>query len=201
MSSSVGYRHYLIEADDELFVLRLASTTTSPEADDATELEVARAAAAAGVAPEVVTSLPSLACLVTRFAEGRRLEPMDLDDDETLASLVGSVRALHACPTPLTELSSFPDAPTSARGRPLVTSHGNLTRERLVLDGERIWIVDYRWAGVAHPFRDLARLAEDLGLSEERTEAMLELYLGSVDDEALMLVRRMRATADDAFNR
>ena len=70
-SVSIGRdeRHVLIEADEELFVLRLASPSSERPGLDATdELEVARAAASAGVAPEVIASLPQLGCLVTRFA-------------------------------------------------------------------------------------------------------------------------------------
>ena len=56
----------MIEVGDELFVLRLAHGS-APDARTgaSTEIEVSRAAAAAGVAPEVVDHLPQFDCLIT----------------------------------------------------------------------------------------------------------------------------------------
>lgn len=104
-------RHFLIEVDDDLFVLRLANRSTAPDGPGlAAEFEIARAAAAAGVAPEVVEHIPQLGCLVTRFVRGRKLTPPDAGGGQALASVVGSLRALHACPVPGNERSVFREA-------------------------------------------------------------------------------------------
>jgi aminoglycoside phosphotransferase (APT) family kinase protein len=222
---SIGHdeRHYMIEVEGELAVLRLASPTSErPGGDGSIEVEVARAAANAGVAPEVIASLPQLGCLITRFARGRHLMPIDLERADLLASLVGSVRALHAVPAPGGERSAFSEsrdlrraatargcrmpAPEPAateairsieeaatsHGRPAVAIHGDLTASSLFLDGDHVWIVDYRWAGAGDPFEDLGSVAVHLGMSDERCDALLRLYLGSVDDSSrsrLMLMR------------
>jgi aminoglycoside phosphotransferase (APT) family kinase protein len=226
---SIGHdeRHYMVEVGDELSVLRLTSPSGNrPFTDPSIELEVARAAASAGVAPDVVASMPQLGCLITRFAPGRRLAPDDLARDDVLASLVGSVRALHACPAPAGERSAFREArdlrrTARARGIPMppsepaateaierieeaagtvgrsrVAIHGDLTPSSLFLDGDRVWIVDYRWAGAGDPFEDLGSLAEHLALGEDRCETMLRLYFGTIDEakRSRLMLMRMAAT-------
>lgn len=212
---SIGHdeRHYLIEADGELFMLRLASPSSDrPRVDGTGELEVARAASSAGVAPEVTASLPQLGCLVTRFAPGRRLDPSDADRDDVLASVVGSIRALHACPPPSIKRSVFqearelrriaiargtmpgsePAAAETVRGieevvttepRTMVACHGDLTPSSLLIDGEHVWIIDYRWAGAGDPFEDLGSVAAHLRLSDARSDALLRAYFGTATGE------------------
>jgi aminoglycoside phosphotransferase (APT) family kinase protein len=213
---SVGHdeRHYLIEADGELFMLRLASPSSDrPRVDGTGELEVARAASSAGVAPEVTASLPQLGCLVTRFAPGRRLDPSDAERDDVLASVVGSIRALHACPPPGIQRSVFrearelrriaiasgtampgsePAAAETVRGiedvvtaepRTMVACHGDLTPSSLLLDGEHVWIIDYRWAGAGDAFEDLGSVAAHLRLSDARSDALLRGYFGTATGE------------------
>lgn len=222
-----GERHFLIETDGELFVLRITSPASArPVMSLADEVEVVRAAAAAGVAPEVIAFVPGLGCLVTRSVSGRRLVPSDASDHGVLASVVGSIRALHACPLPGMERSVFRDAEDlrraalargvtmpgtepgataalrridaaiGARDHRPVACHGDLSLANLFLDDERVWIVDYRRAGAGDAFEDLGSVASHLGLSHEQTETLLALYFGSVDDDARCDLVMARVAAD-----
>ena len=219
-------RHFLIEADDELFVLRLANASAPvARAAVSTEIEVARAAAAAGVAPELLEYLPQFGCLITRFATGRRLSSGVVGDDQ-LTSIVGSVRALHACPAPNATRSVFRDAedlrhaaissgtsmpdvePAATRAMrrieaattlevaPAVTCHGDLTRASLCFDRDHVWIVDFRWAGAGDAFEDLGSLAAHLDLSDEHADRLLRLYFGSSDDARRAQLDVMRLAAE-----
>ena len=227
MSAGTDERRFLVEAGGEAFTLRLTTaTSTRPIADLMDEVDVVRAAAAAGVAPEVTAFLPQLGCLVTRSISGRRLTPSDADAPGVLASMVGSVRALHACPLPAAERSVFRDAEelrraahargvsmpktepdatetmrrieaaVGARAHRAVACHGNLTLENLFLDDERVWIVDYRRAGAADAFEDLGSIAAHLGLTDERSDELLVLYFGAVDDRSRCDLVLARAAAD-----
>lgn len=227
MSAGTDERRFVVEAGGEAFTLRLTTpTSTRPLADLMNEVDVVRAAAAVGVAPEVIAFLPQLGCLVTRSVPGRRLTASDADVPGVLASVVGSVRALHACPIPAVERSVFRDADElrraahargasmpktesdateamrrieaaiGARARRAVACHGNLTLENVFLDDERVWIVDYRRAGAADAFEDLGSIAAHLGLTEERTDELLALYFGAVDDRSRCDLVLARAAAD-----
>jgi thiamine kinase-like enzyme len=146
-------------------------------------------------------------------------------DDATLASIVGSLRALHACPQPLAERSIFRDAEelrhaaiacrmplpdaegaaTEAMRKieaaitvdpaPVVTCHGDLTRSSLCIDGDHVWILDYRWAGAGDAFEDLGSLAEHLALSDVQTEELVRLYFGSLVAERRARLDLMRVAA------
>ena len=201
-------------------MLRLASPSSDrPRVDATGELAVARAASSAGVAPEVIASLPQLGCLVTRFAPGRRLDAGDVERDDVLASVVGSIRALHACPPPNLQRSMFQESRelrrlvlasgatmpgsepaaaemvrsiedvVTAEPRTMVACHGDLTTSSLLLDGDHVWIIDYRWAGAGDPFEDLGSLAAHLDLSDTRSDALLRGYFGTRDRRPSLAAR------------
>jgi aminoglycoside phosphotransferase (APT) family kinase protein len=193
--------------------------------DATAEIEITRAAATAGVATEVLAAIPQLGCLVTRLAPGRRLTHEDLERDAVMVSLAGAVRALHACPPPASGRSPFGEARDLRRAatthgmempyaegkafeivagieqgwstpaRPSVACHGDLTPASLFLDGEQVWIVDYRWAGAGDAFEDLGSLAAHLELGQERIESLLGVYFGGVRDAHRARLGLMRVAA------
>jgi aminoglycoside phosphotransferase len=205
-------RHFMVEVDDGLFVMRLTDPGAGElRADPHIEVEVTRAAAAAGVAPEVVAFLPQLGCLITRFVSGRRPSAADGASHEILVSIVGSLRALHACPLPGRDRSVFREAEEArqaalARGARMpvaeapateamrriehacgepsarVTCHGDLSTSNIILDGQHVTIVDYRWAGAGDAFEDLASVARVLDLPDGATDELLDLYFGAPHD-------------------
>ena len=54
---------------------------------------------------------------------------------------------------------------------PMVTCHNDLLAANFIDDGERIWIVDWEYAGMGDPFFDLANFAVNNGLDEEGERA------------------------------
>ena len=70
----------------------------------------------------------------------------------------------------------------SSPARPAVACHGDLTPANLFIDGDHVWIVDYRWAGAGDPFEDLGSLVAHFELGEERTESLLAVYFGALSD-------------------
>lgn len=220
-------RRFLVEAGDEMFELRITSPASTRSVTSlGEEVELMRAAVAAGVAPEVIAFVPQLGCLVTRPTPGRRLAMGDRAEPGVLASIVGSVRALHACPLPTLERSVFRDAEERRRAalqrgvtmpktepdateamrriaaevgerhHRSVACHGDLTLANLFLEDERVWIVDYRSAGAGDPFDDLACVASALGLSHEESDSLLALYFGAVDDGIRRDLKMARVAAD-----
>ena len=72
----------------------------------------------------------------------------------------------------------------------MVTCHNDLLAANFIDDGERVWVVDWEYAGMGDPFFDLANFAVNNGLDEEGETALLEAY-GSADVRALTLMRFM----------
>ena len=73
----------------------------------------------------------------------------------------------------------------------IVFGHNDLLASNILDDGERLWLIDWDYAGFNSPLFDLGGLASNNGLSEEREVALLELYFEARVDEGLY--RRYRA--------
>jgi thiamine kinase-like enzyme len=227
ITAGITNRNFLIEADHEVFVLRLAGRDTELLGiDREAEWEAGRAAAAAGVGPEVYAFLPQHGCLVTRFVQGAHISEEDLQRQDVLASVVGSIRAFHACPA---IRSSFPvfriveeyrrlaadrrvtipaayddahaaadriEAAFSASPMPPATCHNDLLNANFLLQGDHVWIVDYEYAGMGDPFFDLGNLSVNNGLGPEAQETVLRLYFGRVEDVHRARLALMRIMSD-----
>ena len=227
ITSGITNHNYLVEADDEAFVLRLAGRDTELLGiDREAECDAGRAAAAAGVGPEIYAWLPNLSCLVTRFVAGTSVPEADLQRETVLASVVGSLRAFHSCPPLSSEFPVFrlvesyrriasdrgvkiPGAYDDAHEvaarieasfdtSPMTpaTCHNDLLNANFLLDGDHVWIVDYEYAGMGDPFFDLGNLAVNNGLTPQAQETLLSLYFGSVNDVHRARLALMRVMSD-----
>ena len=58
----------------------------------------------------------------------------------------------------------------------LVFGHNDLLASNFIDDGERLWLIDWDYAGFNSPLFDLGGLASNSGLSPEQEEWLLETY-------------------------
>lgn len=72
-----------------------------------------------------------------------------------------------------------------------VYGHNDLLPANFMDDGDRLWLVDWEYAGLATPLFDLGGLSSNSGFSAEEELAMLEAYFEAPPDDGLM--RRFRA--------
>jgi aminoglycoside phosphotransferase (APT) family kinase protein len=220
-------RNFRVDVDDEVFVVRLAGVDTHLLGIDRdSEHAAGRAAAAAGVGPEIFKYLPHLGCLITRFVQGASVPTQDLERQEILASVVGSIRAFHACPPIPSSFPVFRICESYARlaaGRGVtvpiewdeahatgariesamnhapmipVPCHNDLLNANFLLDGAHTWIVDYEYAGMGDPFFDLGNLSINNELTEHAQDALLHLYFGAPRDVHRARLALMRIVSD-----
>jgi thiamine kinase-like enzyme len=227
LEGGITNRNYRVDADDETFVLRLAGADTELlgiDRDD--EVEAGRAAAVAGVGPEVVAFVPELGCIVTRFVQGTPIPETALGDPDVMRSVVRSIRAIHACPpiratfpvfriverfrdTAATRGVTIPPAYADAHGvaarieaafaaapAPLTTCHNDLLNANFLRDGDHTWIVDYEYAGMGDPFFDLGNLSVNNGLDAAAQELLLAGYVEDVRDGHRARLALMRIISD-----
>jgi thiamine kinase-like enzyme len=220
-------RNFKVEIGAEWFVVRLSGKDTDLLGiDRSAENEAARAAANAGVGPEVFAYLPELDALVTRFVQGAHIPEEDLEREDVLGAVVRSVRAIHAgAPIP----SSFPvfrivedyraiaaergvaappafdevhakaeDIEVALAKQPLAERpcHNDLLNANFLLDGDHVWIVDYEYGGMGDLFFDLGNLSINNGLSTGAQELLLRLYFGDVRDVHRARLQLMRIMSD-----
>ncbi len=66
----------------------------------------------------------------------------------------------------------------------IVFGHNDLLPANFIDDGERIWLIDFDYAGFNSPLFDLANLASNNELEPAQEQAMLEQYYGEPTDGA-----------------
>ena len=227
ITAGITNRNFRIDVGGESFVLRLAGRDTGLLGiDREAENEAGRAAAAAGVGPEVYAWIPEHSCLITRFVQGVSIPEEDLQREDVLGSVIASIKAFHRCPPirstfPVFRIvgdyrklasergvpipAAFDQAHTvaakieeafGAAPMPAATCHNDLLNANFLRDGDHTWIVDYEYAGMGDPFFDLGNLSINNGLSPEAQETLLGQYFGQVEDVHRARLALMRMMSD-----
>jgi aminoglycoside phosphotransferase (APT) family kinase protein len=169
------------------FVLRLDGPSwRRPGVDRARELSLHTVAAGAGLAPAIVAALPAQqGLLVTEYQSGRTWRPDDYREVAALRRLGERLAMLHSLPAPA--MAPFDPlqvgeayarlvapgriAPVAAvmqrlatlckclndRSGPACVVHGDLWEGNL-LEGARLWLLDWEYAQVTDPLMDVAGL-------------------------------------------
>ena len=173
--------------------------------DRVEEERIARAAADAGLGPDVLAADPAMGLLLTRHVEGESWEP-HRGDPSALGRLRAAVRTLQALSPTATSRGIFErirdllaaavelgglDEPTQryedwlhetearreTSGVQHVIGHNDLWPNNTLDDGHRLSLVDWEFSGLSDPLYDLAtiRLAFD---STQIPTAQLLAFLG-----------------------
>ena len=78
----------------------------------------------------------------------------------------------------------------------VVFGHNDLLAANFIDDGQRLWLVDWEYAGFNSPLFDLGGLASNSELSAEQEEQVLSLYFDApVDDELRCRAAAMKAAS------
>ena len=222
LDGGITNRNYRVRWSGRDCVLRIPGRDTAVLgiARDA-ELAAARAAAALGIAPEVVAYEPRHGCLVTAYVDGRPLDPAALR--ARLPEIAAALRRFHAggplpsrfdafavaadylriarerggaippaAPALVAAARRIRDALTGPEHAP-VPCHDDLLAANLLHDGERLWIVDWEYAGMGDRYFDLGNLAVNNELGEDDEERLLAAYWGEpATPRRLAALRLMR---------
>ena len=212
LGGGITNHNFKVELGGEAFVLRIGGKDTELLGIDRTaEHAASRIAAELGLAPEVVAFLEPEGYLVTRYVDG---EVGRLD----VPSVGAALRRLHHGPAlprrfdafhvveayratavergvvvpPFYERASELARAIERRRRdaPLRPCHNDLLNANFIDDGERLWIVDWEYAGMGDPLFDLGNFAVNHALDADGERALLAAY-GSDDPAALVLMRFM----------
>jgi thiamine kinase-like enzyme len=188
--------------------------------DRDTEAIATETAARLGIGPQVVATLEG--ALVTRFIEGRTLEPPELR--ERIAEVAAALRAFHASgvvlgttfdvPRIVREYAALarthgvePPAgyagaleraqPPSGPEHDPVPCHNDLLAANFIHDGERLSIVDWEYAGMGDRYFDLGNFAVNNALAPDDEARLLAEYWGEpATPERIAALRSMRFMSD-----
>ena len=179
------------------------------------EIMAAKAAHAAGFAPEVQYAQPGV--MVTQFVDARTYDASDVR--EKRIKVAGLLRRFHEeMPRHVTgagfmfwvfhvvrdyartledggsrmvlELPGYLDlAEELERAQlplPVVFGHNDLLPANLLDDGTRLWLIDFEYAGFNTAMFDLAGAASNAGMNDEEAAEMLATYFASRPEPALL---------------
>jgi len=210
-------------------VLRIAGEETDLLGiDRGAERQATEAAAALGVAPEVLAYLPEQGCVVTRFVDGTPLDDGALAQGPVLETVARALRAFHdgglrlpvgfdvpglartylalvrdragAVPDGADEAAALATriaAVLHGHEHAPVPCHDDLLPANLLCRGERLWIVDWEYAGMGDRYFDLGNLSVNNGLDEAADERLLAAYWGEpCTPRRFAALRLMRAMSD-----
>ena len=192
---------YLLEQAGAQYVLRLDKPdVVNLGLNRSNEMQVCQVVADGGLAPEPLYFDPLAGIYLRRYLPGRSWVVADLDSPGNLERLARLIRELHK----LTPVGATFDPLAAARryamqlGSELSRSilhrveklmqqiaadsmgpalcHNDLVCDN-VLEGERLMLIDWEYAGIGDPFFDLAVVVQHHGLDEKSMHDFLQAYL------------------------
>ena len=207
VGGGITNRNFVVKDATERFFVRIGDNIPEHGIMRFNEAAASRAAAAAGVSPEVVHQEDG--ALVIRFIDGRTLSEDDVRERRNLERILPLVRSAHVempkhfrgpalvfwvfqvvrdyawtlrddNSRMISELPRLLDIAAileNAVGAvELVFGHNDLLAANFIDDGERIWLVDWDYAGFNSPLFDLGGLASNNQLAPEQEDWLLEHY-------------------------
>ncbi len=208
--------NYRVEVDGRPVFVRIPGAGTELLAvDRANELHNTRAAAAAGVAPQVLYALPEWDVFVLAWLPARTMSNEAFCEHEMPTRIAETLRRLHAGPRFRDDFDMFRlterylalveerdiaipagyrahqeripriEAALGAHPLPSVPCHNDLLAENYLDDGERLWIVDYEYSGNNDPTFELGNTCQELGFDDDRIRELCAAYFGEVSPALL----------------
>jgi thiamine kinase-like enzyme len=223
LPGGITNHNFLVRDGERRFVARLREDRSVLGIDRRNEVACQRAAWAFGIAPEVVQDsggvlvsafldartatpesvrdpafIPRLAAVLRRLHESwDRLsgELLYFSPFQTVRTYARTARAIGAS-LPVDADDLLEDTGRLARRIGPFTPtlcHNDLLAANILDDGDRVWLVDWEYAGVGHPLFDLAGISSNCGFSDAMDRALLRAYRGSVRRRDLRELRILKA--------
>lgn len=187
----------------------------------ASETEVLQLVQHAGIGAEVLLCAPERRLLVTRKLPAETMNVEFMRDPVVLRSITALLRRLHSIPAPAsvqqsdlmailhgywltldahhepqhvsTDTRSYATeiALESAAVAQRCLCHNDVHHLNLMSDGQRLWLLDWEYAGIGDPFFDLAALCCYHDYSPSLRDQLLLAYRGELVDDDIQRLQRM----------
>ncbi len=209
LQGGITNRNYVVTVDGVDWVARVPGERTELLGiDRANEREASMRAADLGIGPPVLGELPDVNTLITQLVPGHHLEGPAFA--QRLPELVTLLKRFHGSgplqgPFPIHRVvewhardaatyavmppssyerihqqsrrieKAFAVAPTAA-----VPCHNDLLPGNVLFADDRVWLLDFEYAGMNDVFFDLGNLSVNASLTDVAEHELLRLYFGSV---------------------
>jgi thiamine kinase-like enzyme len=225
LHGGITNRNYVVTTEAGEYVVRIPGERTELLGiDRAYEAEAAGRAAAMGIGPDVLGLFEQVGTLVTELVEGHHLEPVAFG--ERIGDVVDLVRRFHSsgplgggfpihrivewhardasahgvmAPTSYERLhqqsrrieAAFAKAPMA-----LVPCHNDLLPSNVLFGAQRVWLLDFEYAGMNDRFFDLGNLSVNSALAHVDDERLLTLYFGRVTKASWARLQLMKMMSE-----
>ncbi len=214
LKGGLSNESFLVEEGGRRHVVRLGRDFPFHHVFREREIMAARAAHAAGFGPEVRYAEPGvmvteflgahtygaedvranakrIAMLVRRFHEemprqvsgaGFMFWVFHVIRDYARTLAAGESRAVGDLPG---YLALADEMEAAQKPLPIVFGHNDLLPANFLDDGDKLWLIDFEYAGFNTAMFDLAGIASNAGMDEGEAEALLSAYFGEAPDAAI----------------
>ncbi len=211
-------RNYKVTTGDGAYVVRVSAKDDNLLAiDRRAEFENSSRAASAGIGAPVIDYLPDAGLLVVGFLDGQTLTDATLQ--QNLPRVAAAVRRLHESPRFVTDFDmmtihrnylrivtdrrfrlpasyiSYQDQvdqlqqALTIRLEPSVPCNNDLLAANFIDAGDRIWIIDYEYAGNNDACFELGNIASECHLDLDQLEELVTAYYGGTRRNKLARAR------------
>jgi thiamine kinase-like enzyme len=179
-----------------------------------------------GIAPEVIYFIQPEGYLVTRFISARPIPPEEIRKPENTQAVASMLQRIHKMPPITGTFDAFRivESYTEIARRFQVTfpanfdwliselhqaekallrnpyqpavCHNDLLNENFLLQGDRIFLLDWEYAGMGDIYFDLANFSVNHGLSDEQDRWLLDCYFGQVSQSHWARLKVMKIMSD-----
>jgi thiamine kinase-like enzyme len=219
--------NWRVVVDGTPFFVRVPGVDTELLAvDRGNEIHNTVAAAAAGVTPRVVQTVPEWDVFVLEWLDARTMSNEALRGEGMPARIAATLRELHAGPRfrddfdmfrvaerylALVDERSIPipagyrehlgvlpriEAVLAANPLPSVPCNNDLLAENYLDDGARLWLVDWEYSGNNDPAFELGNTAQELGYDDAQVEKLCAAYFGEASPTLLARMRLQMIMSD-----
>jgi thiamine kinase-like enzyme len=183
-------RNFKISTVNGTFVARVASGGSELLAIDRQhEYRNSMRAAAAGVGAPVIDYQPSVSVLVLGFLEGRTLSNADVADPDRLRRIARACRQLHGAERfdgdfDMFEIQRRYRSVVAERGIAIPAGYDDLMDKfdaaaaNFIENGEKIWLIDYEYAGNNDACFELGNIWGECQLPDEALATLVAEYYG-----------------------
>jgi len=216
LSGGLTNSNYKVEVDGTSYFVRVPGESTALLAIDRdNEYHNTKAAAEAGVAPDVLYYLPEYCVMVLEFLEGQTMSKASLNAAGMPTRMAGAIKRLHSGPRFLTDFNMFrlteyylnlckerdiriPDGylerlpaveqiekAMSVHPLASVPCNNDLLAENYLDDGKQLWLIDYEYSGNNDPTFELGNTCQEMQFSDEQINEVCSAYFGSVSSDKI----------------
>ena len=216
LSGGLTNSNYKVEVDGTSYFVRVPGESTALLAIDRdNEYHNTKAAAEAGVAPDVLYYLPDYYVMVLEFLEGQTMSKASLNAAGMPTRMAGAIKRLHSGPRFLTDFNMFrlteyylnlcrerdiriPDGylnrlpavqqiekAMSVHPLASVPCNNDLLAENYLDDGKQLWLIDYEYSGNNDPTFELGNTCQEMQFSDEQINEVCSAYFGSISSDKI----------------